>query len=114
MIYAKVSKDDPRIKAAFEWIKRNYTLDENPGLKLQGHLYYIHTFAKALHAAEIEKVEGANGKMHNWRSDVCKKLLSMQDEDGSWANPEKRWQEANRQLATNYCLMSLYYAMAHQ
>ncbi|EDM27730.1 hypothetical protein LNTAR_21028 [Lentisphaera araneosa HTCC2155] len=114
MIYAKVSKDDPRIKAAMEWVKRNYTLDENPGLKLQGHFYYIHTFAKALHAAEIEVVEGENNAKHHWRTDVCKKLLSMQAEEGSWSNPEKRWQENNRQLVTAYALMSLYYAMAHQ
>ncbi|WDE96859.1 prenyltransferase/squalene oxidase repeat-containing protein [Lentisphaera profundi] len=114
MIYAKLDKDDPRIKAALEWVKRNYTLDENPGLKLQGHFYYIHTFAKALHAAQIEEVDGENGVKHHWRRDVCRKLLSMQAEEGSWVNTENRWQENNRQLVTAYALMSMYYAMAHQ
>ncbi len=114
MIYAKLSKDDPRVIAAFEWVKHNYTLEENPGLKLQGHFYYIHTFAKALHATEVNTVEDAQGKKHFWRKDLVKKLLSMQDQDGSWSNPEKRWQESNTRLVTTYSLMSFYYALALQ
>src|SRR5262249_20688803 len=32
MIYCGVSKDDPRIKAGLEWIRKNYTVDANPGM----------------------------------------------------------------------------------
>lgn len=31
-LYAGVGKDDPRVKAAVAWIKRHYTLAENPGM----------------------------------------------------------------------------------
>ena len=42
MVYAghlkedKLSKEDPRIKAAYEWVAKNFTLDENPGVGAQG------------------------------------------------------------------------------
>ena len=35
MIFAGVKKDDPRVKAAVEWIKKNYDIDANPGLGKQ-------------------------------------------------------------------------------
>ena len=35
MIYAGVKHDDPRVKAAYEWIQKHYTLDENPGMGAQ-------------------------------------------------------------------------------
>jgi squalene-hopene/tetraprenyl-beta-curcumene cyclase len=31
LIYAGVSKDDKRVQAAWEWIRRNYTVERNPG-----------------------------------------------------------------------------------
>ncbi len=48
MIYAGLTPDDPRVKAACDYIKNHYTLDENPGLGQQGLYYYYHTFAKAM------------------------------------------------------------------
>ena len=48
MIYAGLAKDDPRVKAALNYITRHYTLDENPGLGQQGLYYYYHTFAKTM------------------------------------------------------------------
>src|SRR5581483_10112438 len=48
MIYAGLNADDPRVKAASQYIRKHYTLDENPGLGQMGLYYYYHTFAKAL------------------------------------------------------------------
>ncbi len=50
MIYAGLGPDDPRVKAAIEWIAEHYTLDENPGMGAAGLYYYYQTFAKALDA----------------------------------------------------------------
>ncbi len=36
MIYAGLKADDPRVKAAREWIAKFYTVSENPGLDQQG------------------------------------------------------------------------------
>ena len=55
MIYAGVSPDDPRVKAAHEWIRKNYTLEQNPGMGDAGLYYYYHTFAKALSALEEQE-----------------------------------------------------------
>ena len=48
MIYAGLAKDDPRVRAALNYITQHYTLDENPGLGQQGLYYYYHTFAKTM------------------------------------------------------------------
>src|SRR4051812_42868892 len=49
-LYAGVGREDQRVKAAVAWIRRNYTLDANPGQGTSGLYYYYHTFAKAMDA----------------------------------------------------------------
>ncbi|MDI6794471.1 MAG: cycloartenol synthase, partial [bacterium] len=39
-IYADMDRDDPRVKAVFNWLRQNYTLKENPGMGLDG-LYLL-------------------------------------------------------------------------
>jgi squalene-hopene/tetraprenyl-beta-curcumene cyclase len=31
-IYARVDKTDPRVKAVLNWLRENYTIEENPGM----------------------------------------------------------------------------------
>ena len=118
MIYAgilegdKLVKEDPRVKAAMGWASRNYTLDENPGVGLQGHFYYIHTFSKALHAYDQDVIIDDKGTKRYWRKDVVKKLLSIQHADGFWVNTEGRWMENQPAMITAYSLMSMNYALA--
>ena len=50
MIYAGVNPDDPRVKAAVEWIGKHYDLQSNPGMGNDGLFYYYHTFAKTMSA----------------------------------------------------------------
>src|SRR5690606_7279139 len=107
MIYAKLSPDDVRVKAVKEWLGRNYTLEENPGLGAEGLYYYYQTMSKALSAAGIDKLELENGKTADWRSDLATSLLRKQREDGSWANQNGRWMESNPVLVTAYCVMAL-------
>ena len=108
-IYAGLKKDDPRVKAASEWIKRNYTLAENPGLKDQGLYYYYHTFAKTMAALGDDEFVDANGKSHNWRAEVANQLISNQKEDGTWVNSATRWLEGDPNLVTAYSLLVLSY-----
>ena len=58
MIYAGVGPDDPRVKAAFKWAQKHYDLKTNPGMGTAGLYYYYHTFAKALDAMGVDRVEG--------------------------------------------------------
>jgi squalene-hopene/tetraprenyl-beta-curcumene cyclase len=109
MIYAGLTRDDPRVKAAYDWIQRHYTLDENPGMGEQGLFYYYHTFAKALDTVADEHVIDAQGVSHDWRAELAQKLISMQKDDGSWINSNTRWLEGDPNLVTGYALLALSY-----
>lgn len=114
LIYADVSADDPRVVAVKEWLGKNYTLEENPGVGAQGLYYYYNTMSKALAAAGIDKLALDNGKTVDWRKDLCERLLSKQREDGSWLNDNGRWMESNPVLVTAYTVMALeqiYYSI---
>ncbi|MEM1068099.1 MAG: prenyltransferase/squalene oxidase repeat-containing protein [Planctomycetota bacterium] len=108
MIYAGLTADDPRVAAAMSFIRKTYTLEDNPNMGKQGLFYYYHTFAKALDAAEIDIIDDAEGKPHVWREELAEKLISMQQSDGSWVNDgSERWMEGDRQLVTAYALLAL-------
>ena len=108
MIYAGLDQDDPRVIAAMEFIKKHYSLKENPGMGHAGLFYYYHTFAKALDAAKVEVLDDADGNPHSWRQELSAQIVSMQQKDGSWVNSENdRWLEGDRQLVTAYALLAL-------
>jgi squalene-hopene/tetraprenyl-beta-curcumene cyclase len=109
MIYAGVKKDDPRVKAAYEWVQKHYTLDENPGMGGNGLYYYYQTFAKALDAIGDANIVDAGGKTHNWRVDLSEQLAASQNTDGSWINKAPRWLEGDPNLVTAYGLLCLSY-----
>ena len=106
-IYAGMDKDDPRIEAVLEWLKKNYTLDENPGLEGQGLFYYYHTMAKALAIMKMPELELADGTKVNWRKDLSLKLFDLQAADGSWTNETGRWWENDPILVTSYAVLTL-------
>jgi squalene-hopene/tetraprenyl-beta-curcumene cyclase len=109
MIYAGVSRDDPRVKAAYKWIQDHYTLEENPGMGAQGLYYYYHTFAKALATIGDNEIVAADGKSHDWRAELAEELASKQQDDGSWVNITPRWLEGDPNLVTAYSLLALSY-----
>lgn len=109
MIYAGLKADDPRVKAASDWLRKHYTLDENPGMGQGGLYYYYHSFAKALAALKSPTFADAKGVDHNWRAELQQHLLSRQKENGSWVNSESRWMEGDPNLTTAYALLTLVY-----
>jgi squalene-hopene/tetraprenyl-beta-curcumene cyclase len=112
MIYCGVSKEDPRVQKAYEWITKHYTVDVNPGMpKTQAHwglYYYYHTMAKCLATLGIDEVVDAAGNRHDWHADITAALAKRQRPDGSWIN-ENHWMEADPNLVTGYALMALSY-----
>jgi squalene-hopene/tetraprenyl-beta-curcumene cyclase len=106
-IYARLGKDDPRVVAVKDWLRSNYTIEENPGMGQQGYFYYLHLLTKALAASGEEQLKLANGAEVLWRDQVAARLLKLQRDDGSWVNPEPRWWEADPVLVTSYALMTL-------
>ncbi|MCC9601526.1 terpene cyclase/mutase family protein [Stieleria sp. JC731] len=110
MIYAGLTSDDPRVAAAMDFIQKNYSLTDNPGMGKQGLYYYYHVFAKALDAAEIRVLTDSEGNNHNWKRELTATLIEAQQEDGSWVNSgSSRWMEGDRNLVTAYALLALKY-----
>lgn len=107
LVYAKLSPEDPRVVAVKDWLGRNYTVSENPGLGDQGLYYYYHAMPKALAAANLSTLKLADGTEADWRKDLGEKLLSLQQPDGSWKNVNGRWMESNPVLVTAYVVLAL-------
>jgi squalene-hopene/tetraprenyl-beta-curcumene cyclase len=113
MIYAGLTHDDPRVKAAWGWIEHNYTVDENPGLAQSGPgnakgglFYYYYTMARALRAYGQPIITDATGHAHDWRTDLTNKIASLQQPDGSLVG-QRKWMEDNPVLVTSYAIMAL-------
>jgi squalene-hopene/tetraprenyl-beta-curcumene cyclase len=109
MLYAGVKQDDPRVKAAYAWIQKNYDLKTNPGMGASGLFYYYQVFAKALAAMGKDALEDAKGVKHDWRRDLIEELGKQQKENGSWVNEADRWMESDPNLVTGYALLALSY-----
>jgi len=109
LLFAGVDKNDPRIQAAYDWIRANYTLEENPGsIDNQGLYYYYTTFAKSMAAFGEAEITDTNGTVHNWRNDYANKILSLQRPDGSWVNEQSpRWWEGDANLITARMVIGL-------
>ena len=108
MIYAGLTKEDKRVKAAFDWIAKNYTVKENPGRGAAGLYYYYQTMAKTLDVQKLLVLEDAGGKKNNWRADLSEHLMAIQKADGSWLNGESaQYMENDANLVTGYALIAL-------
>ncbi len=115
MLYAQVSRDDVRIKRALAWMQRHYTLDHNPNMpgaqSKEGLYYYYHTFARALHAWGEDILVDTKGTAHQWRRELCEKLIGLQRPDGSFSNEADRWFEGNPHLVTAYAVLTMQTAL---
>lgn len=109
LVYAGLTENDPRVKAVTEWVSKNYSVKENPGVGNAGLFYYYHAFAAGLAAAKMDEVVDADGKAHNWREDLAAELISRQNPDGSWTNSNRQWFENDANLATAFALLALDY-----
>jgi squalene-hopene/tetraprenyl-beta-curcumene cyclase len=111
LIYAGVGKDDPRVKTAVAWLRKNYTTDANPGmpppLAARGLYYYYHTMSKALDVLGEDEFADDKGVKHDWRADLFRAIEKRQKADGSWTNDTDRWMEGDPALVSGYVLMAL-------
>lgn len=121
-LYAELDRDDSRVTDAYNWLRRNYTLQQNPGLiddpdtsqdeRRQGYFYYLHMLARALHAWGDPVLIDADGHKHDWANELIDKLISLQSSDGHWVNADHdRWAESDPNLDTAYAVLALQYAL---
>jgi squalene-hopene/tetraprenyl-beta-curcumene cyclase len=118
MIYAGLSKDDARVKAAWDWVRNNYTVDEHPGMTANGPAeaksgiyYYYHTFARGLSVYGEPVITDKKGVKHDWRVELINKLAATQNADGSFVGT-KRWMEDNATISTAFAVLALQDAIA--
>lgn len=115
LLYARVDRDDPRVKQAWQWITKNFTVRENPGMAtkanpkagLQGLYYYYHTMAKALSAYGERIIVDSKGVEHDWARELAEHLIAIQHPEGYWVNTSERWFENIPALDTAYAIVSL-------
>ena len=110
LIYAGLTPDDPRVKAATEYIAKHYTLDENPGLGQKGLFYYYQAFAKTMALLGKPTFTDAKSLGHDWRADLTAALAKRQEPSGSWINRADNYMEGDANLVTSYGLLALAYA----
>jgi squalene-hopene/tetraprenyl-beta-curcumene cyclase len=112
-LYAGVNKNDARVKAAVNWIRKHYTLDENPGEGQAGLYYYYHTFGKAFDAWGEDRFTDANGTEHDWRKELFEALKKRQKDNGGFINSgDRTFGEADPNIATAFALLALSYTKA--
>ena len=102
MCSAKLDKRDPRVRQSLEYLTKYWSVDENPGMGNQGLYYFYDIMARALSAAGVEKVGD-----HDWKKELSAKVVSLQKPDGSWANDNNRFWEADPVLCTSFALLVL-------
>ena len=107
-IYADLDREDPRMVAVMDWLQKNFTLEENPGMDAQGLYYYYHTMAKALSITGTKSLVTPDGKKIDWKKELALKIMSTQRSNGSWINEgSNRWMEDDPILVTAYSLLAL-------
>lgn len=113
-LYAGLTRTDPRVTAAKDWIAHNYTLEENPGVGTDGLYYYLVVFAKAMHAMGEPTVmtiaPDGTQTSRDWAADLAARCATLQNADGSFRSVDDRWMENNTVLITAYSLVALRHA----
>ncbi len=115
LLYARLERDDPRVRAALDWIRGHYTLESNPNMpgaqSEEGLYYYYHVFARALRAWGEPEITDGTGQVHRWREELCRTLKEAQRPDGSFVNEADRWMEGNAYLVTAYSVLAIQTAL---
>lgn len=117
LLLAEVERDDPRVQGAVDWVRRNWTLDEHPGMGAQGLYFYYYTIAKALRAYGRDELQLADGRTVNWRTELAQRLCARQLKDAAtglayWVNENGRWMENDPVLVTAYAVLALEMALS--
>ena len=113
LIHANVSKKDIRVRSAFDWSIKHWSLKENPGMGGQGLYFFYNVLAKALSAYGQDVIPLADDHSSiNWRAELGKTLLDLQKTDratghGYWTNDAARFWEDDPVLVTSYAILTL-------
>ena len=114
-LYLNLQKDSPELKAAFKWMKNNYSVTENPGVGQAGWYYYALVFAKTMRTYcsvyDVKTVTDSDGIEHFWADELAFEIIKRQEKNGSWQNEIPRWWESDPVLCTTYAMGALGHCM---
>ena len=114
LVYCRLDRADPRVRSTVDWASRHWTVEENPGGGDQGLYFFYDIIARSLSVSGAELIprEGAatGAGAVDWRAELVAKVVSLQREDGSYANRNGRFWENDPVLATGYSAISLAFA----
>ncbi len=113
-IFCGVTKDDPRAKAAWDWIREHYTTTEHPGMGDTSLYFYYHAMAKTFGVYGVKTFKDSKGVIHDWAKDLSTEIAGKQHADGSWYNTNARYWENQPGLVTSYSLICLSYCVKKQ
>ena len=100
LMLTSAKKDDPRVKAVWSWIRKNYDFTLHPGMETTSYFYYLQTASEALHVHGSRFVPDERGRQRDWIGDMLERMLFLQEKDGSWVNQNKKYWEGNPILVT--------------
>jgi len=112
LIYADVNRNDTRVRSAFKWASERWSLEENPGMGMQGMFFFFNVLTRSLHAYGADIIPLDGGKTVDWRRELAKRLISLQTIDpatghGFWRNDTGRFWEKDPVLVTAYSILAL-------
>jgi squalene-hopene/tetraprenyl-beta-curcumene cyclase len=113
-LYSGLPKDSPEVKAAIDWVKKNYTVEVHPGFAfdaakrhhLRGLYYYYLVMARALDAYGENPLETFDGVKHDWAAEIAGQLVKTVRESKMWVNDNPSWYEGDPVMVTSYVLMT--------
>ena len=117
MIYADLDRDDPRVRSAYEWARRHWSVEQNPGVGASGLYFYLRVMARAMDAYGTDRIVRENGGTVRWRRELMSKLVDAQKtgntpDEGYWVNDESnRFWEGDPVLVTAYSILALQTAL---
>jgi squalene-hopene/tetraprenyl-beta-curcumene cyclase len=109
-----LTAEQPRVKAAVDWLGQNFSATEHPGgyaaerrhARMAVYYYYSASVAQALHRIEMA---GYGGEPHwaPWATTISLALLAKQRMDGAWSNPVVDVREDDPLVATPLAMRAL-------
>jgi squalene-hopene/tetraprenyl-beta-curcumene cyclase len=111
-LYAGLSKKDPAVVAAMDWVRKNYSVEVHPGFAfdqaqrhhLRGLFHYYLVMARALDVYGENPLVTFDGKKHDWPREMAEQLLKVARDSKMWQNDNPAWYEGDPVLVTTYVL----------
>ena len=109
MIYAGLSREDPRVKAALTYITQPLLSGREPGAGTTGTVLLLSHVRQDDVSARDADDHGCRGAVARLARRADRGPGKRQQADGSWVNPADRFMEGDPNLVTAYALLALAY-----